>query len=72
MTDDYRREAFRCAAGEAGGQVGDSIGAAHGADVGGEAVAVTDALRLRLLSHLQNPGPKHEEKSQPKLNQKTY
>lgn len=45
------------AAGEAGRQVGDAVGAANGADGGGEAVALIDALGV------QNPvfteGPAH-------------
>lgn len=50
------------AAGEAGGQVGDTVGAAHGADGGGEAVAVTDALSLWFLAHLQSPEQRHRER----------
>lgn len=43
------------AAGEAGRQVGDAVGAAHGADGGGEAVALTDALGVQNPVFTQGP-----------------
>lgn len=43
------------AAGEAGRQVGDAVGAAHGADGGGEAVALTDALGVGDGASTQGP-----------------
>lgn len=47
------------AAGEAGRQVGDAVGAAHGADGGGEAVALTDALGL--WNQASSQGPAHTD-----------
>lgn len=47
------------AAGEAGRQVGDTVRAAHGADGGGEAVALTDALSFWFLAHSQRPEHRH-------------
>lgn len=49
------------AAGEAARQIGDAVGAAHGADGGGETVAVTEALSRRRLAGLQSPDQRHTE-----------
>lgn len=47
------------AAGEASRQVGDTVGATHGADGGGEAVAVADALSFWFLTFPQSPEQRH-------------